>query len=690
MKKSRIRFHILLAALIFLVGVVPVWMSTNIISNNFKNSRAVEYREAAVRSLDQLTTYLTEQEYPASGHSDPAIHSRISTIAEEYDARILIARSDFKITESSQQDEIGRYLTMPGAIRCISEKRLQSFRITDNRYFIALPIYEKPEDGSPIQNSDALIATQPLVGVAVMIMPMDQIETIISTYSNNAEIINLFWFMIMLVAAPLGAWLLMRPYDRMYQYFVRVGKGDYSLKEQRMGYLETDELTEVLNNTVSKLSEVDKSRGEFVQNVSHELKTPLTSVKILADTLKSMDEVPIEMYREFIADISTEIDRENKIIDDLLSLVKMDKAAQSLNIEKVNVNQMLESILKRIAPIAKKDNIEVTLESRREVSADMDEMKMTLAITNIVENAIKYNYSGGWVHVTLDANHRNCIITISDSGSGIPQENIGQIFERFYRVDKARSREIGGTGLGLSITKSIIDLHAGEIQVESSSEKDVVKLEGVNQEVLENADVSVTGTVFTILLPLKYIRKQDGTPVKKKGKIRYLGSFVLLISCLGLVMGGCSVPEEKISDNPYEVVEQIQQTGDGTLLLYRPSLLLTTLVPYEVVPESDQLLPELIGLLSQDPGDQRSMAVLPPEVQVLNYQVEAGNLQISLSDSYLQMRADREILARKAIVQTMLQLPELESVSFLIGENPMAEADGTVMEPYTEESFLDK
>ena len=123
---------------------------------------------------------------------------------------------------------------------------------------------------------------------------------------------------------------------------------------------------------------MDESRQEFVSNVSHELKTPLTSMKVLADSINSMgDEAPIEMYREFMGDITSEIDRETKIINDLLSLVKMDKSAATLNIESVNINDLLEQIMKRLQPIADKQQVELVLESFRPVTAEIDEVKLT-------------------------------------------------------------------------------------------------------------------------------------------------------------------------------------------------------------------------------------------------------------------------------------------------------------------------
>ena len=202
-------------------------------------------------------------------------------------------------------------------------------------------------------------------------------------------------------------------------------------------------------------------------------------------SLMGMEGAPVELYQEFMADISDEIDRESKIIDDLLSLVKMDKSSSDqINVATMSINSLMEVILKRLRPIAKKRNIEVIFESIREVSADVDEVKISLAFNNLVENAIKYNVDNGWVKVTLDADHKSFSVTVEDSGIGIPEEFREHIFERFYRVDKARSRETGGTGLGLSITKSVILMHKGTIKVESREGE---------------------GTTFVVRIPLSYI-----------------------------------------------------------------------------------------------------------------------------------------------------------------------------------------
>jgi signal transduction histidine kinase len=234
---------------------------------------------------------------------------------------------------------------------------------------------------------------------------------------------------------------------------------------------------------MARLKALDDSRQDFVSNVSHELKTPLASMKVLADSLITQEDVPNEMYREFMTDIAAEIDRENKIITDLLSLVKMTRTSADMNVENVDINSVLELLLKRLGPIAAKANVQLIFESRRQVSADVDEVKLTLALSNLVENGIKYNKDGGWVKVVLDADHQYFTVEVSDSGIGIPQDDIQHIYERFYRVDKSHSREIGGTGLGLSITRSAILMHRGSINVNSE--------EGV-------------GTVFKVKIPITY------------------------------------------------------------------------------------------------------------------------------------------------------------------------------------------
>jgi signal transduction histidine kinase len=182
-------------------------------------------------------------------------------------------------------------------------------------------------------------------------------------------------------------------------------------------------------------------------------------------------------------DIGEEIDRENKIITDLLNLVKMDRRSNDLHIEDTNINDLIALILKRLRPIAASRGIEIALESYKPIIAQVDQTKLTLAVSNLVENAIKYNKENGWIHVSLNVDNTYFFIKVEDSGIGIPEEDIDRIFERFFRVDKSHSREIGGTGLGLAITNSAVRMHHGAIRVYSREGE---------------------GTTFTVRIPLRY------------------------------------------------------------------------------------------------------------------------------------------------------------------------------------------
>ena len=278
--------------------------------------------------------------------------------------------------------------------------------------------------------------------------------------------------------------ILVKPFARVTKAIEDLTDGYQNEDISVPDYTETALITDAFNKMLGRMKVLDESRQEFVSNVSHELKTPMTSMKVLADSLVGQEGVPEELYQEFLSDITAEIDRENKIISDLLTLVKMDKKADDINISHMDINHLLEDILKRLRPIADMRNIDLILDCFRPVEADVDEVKFTLAVSNLVENGIKYNVDEGWVRVSLDADHKYFYVTVADSGMGIPEESIERIFERFYRVDKSHSKEIGGTGLGLAITRSTIAMHHGTIKVFSKEGE---------------------GTTFSVRIPLSYI-----------------------------------------------------------------------------------------------------------------------------------------------------------------------------------------
>ncbi len=251
-------------------------------------------------------------------------------------------------------------------------------------------------------------------------------------------------------------------------------------------YLETERISEACESMLEGLKNLDKTQQEFVSNVSHELKTPMASMKVLADSLKGREDVPVEVYREFMEDIGAEIDRETEIVNDLLTLSRLEKSSSSLEIKSVNINGLLQSLKRKLTPIAQKSGILLLFDNIRPVTAEVDESKLDMVFTNLIENAIKYNHVGGWVRVVLDTDRKNFIITVSDNGIGIPKEAQEQIFERFYRADKSHSKTVGGSGLGLSLVRKAVSLHHGTITVQSAPEE---------------------GSTFTVTIPLEYEKR---------------------------------------------------------------------------------------------------------------------------------------------------------------------------------------
>jgi signal transduction histidine kinase len=220
-----------------------------------------------------------------------------------------------------------------------------------------------------------------------------------------------------------------------------------------------------------ELQRVNKIRRDFVANVSHELKTPATSLRLLAESLEeTIDDDPIQA-RLFAAQLKKETERLSRLITDLLDLTRLETQEGVENPVPVDVRGVLMTVLARMRRVARKKNI--TLQWRRfgraaEYTVLGDETQLTSMFTNLVDNAVKYTPPGGRVEVTGGSEDTEIVIRVSDTGIGIPETKLPRIFERFYRVDKARSKETGGTGLGLSIVRHIAENHGGRVAVEST------------------------------------------------------------------------------------------------------------------------------------------------------------------------------------------------------------------------------
>lgn len=442
---------------------------------------AYEKHAVSNRSVDVigqakiLANQMVSTDY-INGAESESITSQLQQMSRIYDGRILLIDSSFHIIKDTYDLDTDKTI--------ISEEVIKSFRGEDSMNYDVDNHYV--EMTIPLTTDNVESGEKSIIGVLLISVSTDSILANLEYMRNAALVLQIFGAVLLFAVSVFLSVRLTNPLKNMASSIAEIqngygtGDGELMIKD----YSETVQISEKFNKLYSRMKMLDDSRQEFVSNVSHELKTPLTSMKVLADSLNGQEDVPVELYREFMLDIGNEIERENKIINDLLSLVKMDKSASDLNITSVNINEMLDLILKRLKPIAEKQHVDLVLESFRPVTAEIDEVKLTLAITNLVENAIKYNKEDGWVHVSLNADYQYFYLKVEDSGIGIPEDSLEHIYERFYRVDKSHSREIGGTGLGLAITRNAILMHRGAIKVFSTEGE---------------------GTLFTVRIPLNYI-----------------------------------------------------------------------------------------------------------------------------------------------------------------------------------------
>ena len=283
-----------------------------------------------------------------------------------------------------------------------------------------------------------------------------------------------------LILALVLSQILTKPITALSRTMRKMGKGDLSVRVPVKGSGELKELAENYNTMAAHLESLDKTRNQFVSNASHELKTPLATMKIMLETMIYQPEMPAELRQEFMEDMNHEIDRLTGIITDLLTLTKMDTDSDMLRTETLDMSALTEETVRLLKPAAEKKHQTISADVAPGIEMAGDRIKLNQVLYNLTDNAIKYSPEGGKIGVSLKQKGGDLIWRVSDNGIGIPEEDREHIFERFYRVDKARSRETGGTGLGLSIVKQLVTMHGGTIDVEDGPEG---------------------GSVFTVILP---------------------------------------------------------------------------------------------------------------------------------------------------------------------------------------------
>lgn len=469
---ASLRFCFFVSIIVFAI-LAAVVVKHNILKS--VNAQRMKLRQNDIQNQCLvISNHITNYDY-LNNPSSEMINSEIAQLAAMYSGRILILNKEFKIIYDTFNLDVGKIDISSQAITALrSDKTYINYNKEHRLMEFCIPIHGEGEASKTI-------------GLFMIAVSTDNWEEAFEMINKKSNILLFIVCIIVIFLALFVSIFLTKSIRNISEHLQKLIDGNsddslsvYCFKEPRL-------LAERFNTLFIRMKTIDESRQEFVSNVSHELKTPMASIKVLADSLMADENTPRELYLEFMKDITAEIDRENRIITDLLDLVKLDKKAGSLDIGSININEMIEKVLKRMKPLADESHIDIVFESFRPIVADVDELKLSQAIMNLVENAIKYNNEVGWIHVSINSDYKYFYVKVSDNGIGIPKESLEHIFERFYRVDKSHSREINGTGLGLSLTKSVINLHHGSIKVDS---------------------VLGDGTTFDIRIPLVYSERK--------------------------------------------------------------------------------------------------------------------------------------------------------------------------------------
>ena len=418
------------------------WISQRVAEAN----RFINYMAGEIASADDSETDVSI-----------SLTDRFQSMSRMYSyMRVLILDSNARVIQDTTQSRIGRYIVNDEVLSALSGETVQGG--DDNVRRIAVPIRRSIENA-------------PVEGVIYAFASMESVHRSLEVGRERTILLVMLVVMAALALIYLLIYLLMRPLRKIILWLRTLKDSDIQLDDLKRpnlrGKNEFSTIVDEAEDVTYDLLSLDRSRKEFVSNVSHELKTPLSSIKVLTESLLLQDGVPEELYKEFLQDINSEIDRMNGIVSDLLTLVRLEEGENVLNLSTFSLSDMVEDIFKRMKPLADQREINLLLEEAHPALIEADETKLTLALTNLIQNAIKYNKDKGQVKVRIDANQIYALIVVSDTGIGIEEKNYDKLFQRFYRVDKARDRGAGGTGLGLSIAKQIVTLHKGTITVSS-------------------------------------------------------------------------------------------------------------------------------------------------------------------------------------------------------------------------------
>ena len=425
--------------------------------------------------LEQRTredSLLTEQAAVAvapffASASPEGISIMLEENAGNMDGRLMLIDQDGKVQYDTLREMSGCRVQIDEVRRVLTGMAEQAYGIPSQGGAEAARLGGSDYSGQIAYSVHAMDAEDGQVGALLFVSRIQSVIDSLNSVQWQLYSVFILIAVAALVLALVLSQLLTKPITDLSRSMRKMGKGDLSVRVPVRGSGELRELAENYNTMAAQLERLDKTRSQFVSNASHELKTPLATMKIMLETVMYQPDMPAELREEFMQDMNHEIDRLTGIITDLLTLTKMDSEKGEMKKEPVDMSALTTEVLHLLTPAAEKRGQMLDFSITPDIRLNGDRDRLYQILYNLTDNAIKYSPDGGKISVILREEERGIVWRVRDNGVGIPKEDQEHIFERFYRVDKARSRETGGTGLGLSIVKQLVTMHGGEITVRS-------------------------------------------------------------------------------------------------------------------------------------------------------------------------------------------------------------------------------
>ncbi|QWG43459.1 HAMP domain-containing histidine kinase [Bacillus mycoides] len=331
-------------------------------------------------------------------------------------------------------------------------------------------------DGAIIENhwktSNYICTVSPIVvagkteGYVYMFLGTESIEEMVNGLTRQFIIAGVITFLLTAITIFLLSRLLTKPLLHMKQATEKMSKGDLSVSLTTTRNDEIGELAESIQTLANDLHYMKTERSEFLASVAHELRTPLTYVRGYAD-IALKESTPPEQRLQYLSIIKDESDYITNLVQDLFSLAQMEKHNFFIQVKEVHLHTFLTRMTEKVNAMYKERHIKVSFTCPPSLLVNLDEQRFEQVVVNILNNAYRHSKEHSHINISVTEEHKRISIKVEDEGEGIPPEDLPHIFDRFYRVDKARSRATGGTGLGLSIVKEIVELHGGNITVTS-------------------------------------------------------------------------------------------------------------------------------------------------------------------------------------------------------------------------------